>query len=182
MYILVGLLLISMALYVLLPLLTKSSGSANRATRSTENVTAPTRNTTPSPEENIDFQKEGSLDFIDGESGALIKAVDIEISRTESERNQGLMYRQSMRDGEAMLFIFDKAAPRAFWMKNTYISLDIIYIASDFSIVSIAKSTKPLSEQSVRSGVPARYVVEVPGGFVDAYGIGVGDRISFVEE
>ncbi len=182
MYILVGLLLISMGLYVVLPLLTKSSSAGKRATSSTERVTAPSRKTAPAASENIDFQKEGSLDFIDGESGEVIKTVDIEISSTDSERDQGLMYRQNMEDGEAMLFIFDRAATRAFWMKNTYISLDIIYVDSDLRIVSIAKNTKPLSEQSVRSGGPAQYVVEVPGGFSDAYGIGVGDRISFEEE
>lgn len=178
MYILVGLLLAFMALYVLLPVLTRSSGS-DASDRSSGSAHTPPPTTAPVPDENIDFQKEGTLDFIDRVSGDIVKTVDIEISRTDSERDQGLMYRQSMKDGEAMLFIFERSASRAFWMKNTYISLDIIYVDDSLEIVSIAKNTKPLSQQSVRSEGAAMYVVEVPGGFTEAYGIDPGDRIAY---
>jgi uncharacterized membrane protein (UPF0127 family) len=174
MYLLVGLLLVAMAAYVVLPMLSKSSSRTTPA-----NSNAPGTSKPVSPKENTSFQKEGTLQFLKAGSEELIKEVDMEVSDSETERNQGLMYRQSMKDGESMLFIFDEEAPQAFWMKNTYISLDIIYINAAFEIVSIGKNTQPLSQNSVRSTGPAKYVVEVPGGFADAYGITKGDKITF---
>lgn len=174
MYLLVGLLLVAMAAYVILPMLSKSSSRS-----ASSNANAPATSKPVTPKENTSFEKEGTLQFLKAGTNEVIKAVDMEVSDSESERNQGLMYRQSMKDGESMLFIFDKEEPQAFWMKNTYVSLDIIYINAAFEIVSIGKNTQPLSQNSVRSEGPAMYVVEVPGGFTDAYGIMKGDKITF---
>ena len=174
MYLLVGLLLVAMGAYVVIPMLSKSSSRPNPA-----NTKGPATSKPVTPKENTNFQKEGTLQFLKAGSGELIKEVDMEVSDSETERNQGLMYRQSMKDGESMLFIFEQEAPQAFWMKNTYISLDIIYVNAAFEIVSIGKNTQPLSQNSVRSAGPAKYVVEVPGGFTDAYGIAKGDKITF---
>jgi len=169
--------MVAMAAYVLLPVLSKTKNNSKPAPA---NTSEPARPTTPSPKENTNFEKEGTLKFVKAGSSEVIKELEIEVSDTESERNQGLMYRQSMKDGEGMLFIFEKSENQAFWMKNTYISLDIMFINEALEIISIGKNTKPLSQQSLRSGGPAMYVVEVPGGFTDAYGISPGDRISFV--
>ena len=84
-----------------------------------------------------------------------------------------------MNNSQAMLFIFDVEEPQAFWMKNTIIPLDIIYVNSNKEIVSIAANTEPYSEKSLPSGRPAIYVVEVNGGFCDQYGIAAGSKISF---
>lgn len=91
--------------------------------------------------------------------------VNIEIADNDAERQMGLMNRSFMNNSQAMLFIFDVEEPQAFWMKNTIIPLDIIYVNSNKEIVSIAANTEPYSEKSLPSGRPAIYVVEVNGGF-----------------
>lgn len=134
----------------------------------------------PSPIEIAEpqFKKEGVLTFIKS-TGEMITTISIEIAETEAEQMQGFMYRKSIDDGTGMLFPYDREAPRSFWMRNTYVSLDIIYINANKEIVSIGKRTSPLSEDSVRSEGPSQYVLEVVGGFTDVYKIGKGDKIDF---
>lgn len=123
------------------------------------------------------FVKEGEVRFWRGQNE--IVKIDVEIAATESERAQGLMYRPSMPDSVGMLFIFEWSAPQAFWMKNTIISLDIIYVDENKKIVSISKNAVPYSEESLPSAGNAQYVVEVVAGFTDKHGIMAGDRITF---
>ncbi len=126
------------------------------------------------------FKKEGELEFISADGkNSVIKKIDIELALDDSERTQGLMYRKSMDDGKGMLFIFDREEMQSFWMKNTIIPLDIMYVNSDFKIVKIFKNTVPFSEISLPSDRPAIYVVEVAGGFSDRYKIKEGDKIKF---
>lgn len=137
------------------------------------------KNTTEIIESKSDFVKQGSLSFIRFADNQTIKTIAIEIAKDEYSREKGLMYRRSMDESQGMLFVFEDASPRYFWMKNTYISLDIIYVGADKHIVSIQKSAIPLSEESLPSNKDAMYVVEVNAGFVDKYGIKEGDGISF---
>ncbi len=125
------------------------------------------------------FQKEGELVFINSVNQEIIKKIDIEIADNYSKRMRGLMYRRSMQDNQGMLFIFEKAGPLSLWMKNTYISLDIIFINENYEIVSIQKYTKPLSTQALPSYKDAVYVVEVIAGFCEKYQVKEGDKISF---
>lgn len=148
--------------YWLLPFLAKNDTSSN-----TEN----NYNQPPA------FVKEGEVTFWKGQQ--TIVKIDVEIAATESERAQGLMYRPSMPDSVGMLFIFEWPAPQAFWMKNTIMSLDIIYLDENKKIVSISKNAVPYSEDSLPSAGNAQYVVEVVAGFTDKYGIQPGDRITF---
>lgn len=127
----------------------------------------------------IVFKKQGELKFLTKNSDSVIKVIDIEIANDEYSREKGLMYRRFMVENQGMLFVFEDEQPRYFWMKNTYISLDIIYVASDYSVVSIQKSAIPLSEESLPSNKAAQYVVEVNGGFADKYGIKEGVKIKF---
>jgi uncharacterized membrane protein (UPF0127 family) len=101
----------------------------------------------------------------------------VELADTDAERSQGLMWRGSMPADRGMLFIFPRPAAQAFWMRNTYIPLDILYIGDDGRIVSIAKNTQPLSEAPIPSGAPARGVLEINGGLSDRLGILPGDRV-----
>jgi uncharacterized membrane protein (UPF0127 family) len=105
----------------------------------------------------------------------------VEIADSPAEAQQGLMWRGSMPADRGMLFDMLAAhggvGPQAFWMKNTYIPLDIIYIGEDGRIVSIAKNTQPLSEASIPSGAPARAVLEINAGLSDRLGIAPGDRV-----
>jgi uncharacterized membrane protein (UPF0127 family) len=124
------------------------------------------------------FRKDGSLTILRSQNSIPVN-IDIEIADEEHERMQGLMYRYSMAENNGMLFIFPKEEPRSFWMKNTYISLDIIYINSSKKIVSIQKYTQPQTTYSIPSEKPASYVLEVNAGFTDKYGIKPGDKIEF---
>lgn len=124
------------------------------------------------------FQKEGILHFISA-SGDTLRTIDIEIADTESERTIGLMHRRSMPDTQGMLFIFDEEEQRSFWMRNTLIGLDILYIRANGEIESMAKYTVPLNERSIPSKGPALYVLEVIEGFCDRYSIEEGGKVAF---
>lgn len=124
------------------------------------------------------FKKEGELWLIKA-SGDTIRKLDIEIADIESERTIGLMHRRSMPDTEGMLFIFDREEQRSFWMRNTLMGLDIMYIKQDGTIESIAKYCVPRSEKSIPSRGPALYVLEVIEGFADIHGVQAGDRMEF---
>jgi len=113
---------------------------------------------------------------IDTAKGAV--AFQVEIADDDAERERGLMYRTSLAPDRGMLFHFPEAAPRAFWMKNTYIPLDIIYIGADGRIVSIAAQTEPFNETPVPSAGPALGVLEIYGGRAAELGIAVGDQVN----
>jgi len=124
------------------------------------------------------FKKEGELALISSE-GDTIRHLDIEIADIESERTIGMMHRRHMADTQGMLFIFEEEEPRSFWMHNTLIGLDIIYIKADGTIESIAKYCVPKSDRTIPSNGPATFVLEVIEGFCDIHGVEVGDRIEF---
>lgn len=138
--------------------------------------------TSPTPaayEEEPSFTKEGELYFLNQDSEDTLSRLSIEVADNEEERAQGLMYRSQMADSVGMLFIFEQAEPRSFWMKNTKIPLDIIYVGPDKEIVMIYKGVMPYSTQSVPSYKDARYVVEVNGGYTTEHNIKEGDHIDF---
>ncbi|MCK6615376.1 MAG: DUF192 domain-containing protein [Ignavibacteriaceae bacterium] len=124
------------------------------------------------------FKKEGELILADS-LGNKKAAIDIEIADTEYEQALGLMYRTSMEQNQGMLFVFPAEEIRSFWMMNTLISLDMIFLDNNGKIVTIHRNTKTESEQSYRSTKPAKYVLEVIAGFCDIYGITEGDRMSY---
>ena len=100
-----------------------------------------------------------------------------EFADNEAKRETGLMYRRSMKDDQSMWFVFPDEQIRYFYMKNTYIPLDIIYVNRDRKIVSAAKNARPLDETSLPSGKPAQYVLEIKGGLFDKLGMKEGDSI-----
>ncbi len=135
--------------------------------------------TDPATEETeYKFMKEGSLTFTDSLNNPITK-IDLEIADTDFDRQLGLMFRKSMETNQGMLFIFPVQETLSFWMKNTYLPLDMIFVNSDKKIVTIHKNTKTLSDQSYASTEPAQYVVEVNAGFADKYSIKVGDKINW---
>lgn len=126
---------------------------------------------------NSTYVKEGEVTF--WKDGKKAKKIDVEIAENDAERSKGLMFRPYIPDSVGMLFIFNESVPQGFWMKNTAISLDIIYVDENKKIVSIAKNTKPYSEESIPSLGNAQYVVEVNAGFTERNNIKSGDVISF---
>ena len=126
----------------------------------------------------FDFTKEGELTFQSSE-GKFISKIDIEIADDLVERGVGLMYREHMTLNQGMLFIFPEEEYQSFWMKNTVLSLDMIFVNKKMEIVTIHKNTTPFSEQSYPSTGPSIYVVEVNAGYTDQFGITEGDKISW---
>lgn len=101
----------------------------------------------------------------------------VEMAVTEDEKARGLMFRRELPEGRGMLFDFKTDQPVEFWMKNTYVSLDMIFIRSDGRILRIAENTEPLSEARVASGGSVRAVLEVVAGTARKFGIAPGDRV-----
>ncbi len=124
------------------------------------------------------FRKDDVLILIDGKTNEEIVTIDIEIADEFHEREQGLMYRTSMPENAGMLFVFSQASQLAFWMKNTKLPLDIIYLDQNGVIVDMYENTTPMSEKQLPARKPAMYVLEVNGGFTKAHGLELGDRIS----
>jgi uncharacterized membrane protein (UPF0127 family) len=102
----------------------------------------------------------------------------VELADNDAEREKGLMFRKELPEGRGMLFDFHAEAPVSFWMQNTYIPLDMIFIRGDGRILRLAENTEPLSTKIVPSGGPVRAVLEVIGGTARKMGIAPGDRVS----
>ena len=110
-------------------------------------------------------------------SGELISLV-VEVAATSSERAKGLMYRTALTDSEGMVFIWQDNAVRQFWMKNTPLSLDILFFDSDGVLVHEALAQTPYSQSLISSLLPVRTVLEVPAGTASASGIEIGTQIT----
>ena len=107
-----------------------------------------------------------------------VQVFSVEMATTEQEKETGLMYRKELADGKGMLFDFTPEQEVSMWMKNTYISLDMIFIRADGRILRIAENTEPLSTKIISSGGLARGVLEVIAGTAQKYGIQPGDRVA----
>ena len=116
------------------------------------------------------IRRDGTLDFVHPDD-SIKTSIAIEIADTPETQMQGLMGRRILDDSSGMLFVFERIEPQKFWMKNTPISLDIIFIGGDGCIVNIVESTTPMSNQRYRSKGPIKYVVEVHAGFVKRFKI-----------
>ena len=128
------------------------------------------------PSRELRFHKDGEVTFVDNK-GRKIVTIDIEIPKTKEEISTGLMFRHKMAETEGMLFEHDKFKARFFWMKNTSIPLDMIFIGKTLDIVGIRKTATPLSEELIPIPADTRYTIEVNGGFCDRHGIAEGNRI-----
>ncbi|HEY6000691.1 MAG TPA: DUF192 domain-containing protein [bacterium] len=107
---------------------------------------------------------------------------DAEIAVTAEERSRGLMHRTTLAPGAGMLFVFPAAGRHGFWMKNTLIELDIVFIGADKRVVDIARRAQPCRKEPCAEyypGAPAAYALEIAGGLADRYGLGAGDPVEF---
>ena len=135
--------------------------------------------TKPIKQTEVSFKKEGELFFHKITSDSTKIKIDIEIADTDFDIETGLMYRTSMKPNQGMLFVFEDERERYFYMKNTKIPLDLIFINSHNKIVSFQKNAKPFDETTLPSNAPAKYVLEVNSGIVDTWSLNVSDSISF---
>jgi uncharacterized membrane protein (UPF0127 family) len=142
-------------------------------------TTAPAPKTAPIEQPEPQFMQEGILEFYAPDGKRKLQRFDIEIAHDEDQRQQGLMFRKSMADTQGMLFVFDQEEEQSFWMHNTYIPLDIVYIDEDGVVVSIQKNCKILNDTPLPSGKPAQYVVEINGGLSDKIGLAPGSKTQW---
>lgn len=109
------------------------------------------------------------------------KCINADVMDNQAERSLGLMFRESLKEGNGMLFIFDNSDRYSFWMKNVKFPIDIIFVNEDKQIVHIYKSVPPCSEEPCEHytpALPAKYVVEVVAGFSDKYNVEIGQEVE----
>ncbi|HTX43836.1 MAG TPA: DUF192 domain-containing protein, partial [Methanocella sp.] len=106
-----------------------------------------------------------------------VTTIYVEVADTPQAQQRGLMERASLDEHNGMLFVFSVDGPESFWMENTPLPLDMIFVNHELAIVDINHNATPYSRDVFTSKESCRYVVEVNGGFCDKYGIGVGDRM-----
>lgn len=124
------------------------------------------------------LEYERSVSFLSA-AGDTISTVEVAVADDDTERNQGLMDVRDLPQSKGMLFIFEENQPRSFWMANTPLPLDIIFVNSEREIVRIHHSTQPFSEKSFESGKPAKYVIETNAGYCVSHDIQEGQKVSF---
>ncbi|MFT7121659.1 MAG: uncharacterized membrane protein (UPF0127 family) [Neolewinella sp.] len=131
------------------------------------------------PAEPPAFIDDGDLAIYRNSADEPLSELDIEIAGDVASIRQGLMWRREMEADQGMLFLMRNEEPQSFWMKNTYIPLDIIFINAAKEIVTIRRNTKPMSLDQVTSELPAAYVLEVNAGYADLHGVKVGDSLDW---
>lgn len=109
--------------------------------------------------------------------GALLTTLGLEIARTPAQRAKGLMFRGPLPDDRGMIFVFPKEAAYRFWMKNTQIPLDMIFVSRDMEVVELVENAVPFSEETRGGNADSLYVIEINGGLASAYGIKEGARV-----
>jgi len=110
-------------------------------------------------------------------NGSKTSALQLELADSFPEREAGLMFRKEMPAGNGMLFVFPESKIQSFWMKNTYLSLDIIFINEDKKVVGILKNVPPLNTEPRSVGIPSKYVVELVAGESERLNISVGETL-----
>jgi uncharacterized membrane protein (UPF0127 family) len=105
------------------------------------------------------------------------KVFQVEVAENDEDKMVGLMYRTSVPDGTGMLFPYGRPQEITMWMKNTYVSLDMVFIKADGTVLRVAERTEPLSERTISSQGPAAAVLELVGGAAARLDIKPGDKV-----
>jgi uncharacterized protein len=118
----------------------------------------------------IEFRQDGTLDVLTAD-GTVRATLNIEVAEGDSAQARGLMERTSLPAMSGMLFVGDREEPKGFWMENTPMPLDIIFISADSQVVNIVERTRPFSRESIESEGPAKYVLEIRAGMSERLGL-----------
>lgn len=132
----------------------------------------------PEPTVKIEFRQDGTLDIANPQ-GTVKTTFTIEIAEKEEELMQGLKFREKLGDNQGMLFIFEYPDIYEFWMQDTYLPLDMLFIASDGTINYIYENTVPFSEERITPNFTHKFVLEVNAGTVKKYNIQTGDKVTW---
>jgi len=114
---------------------------------------------------------------LESDSGEVIAEVHVEVAANEFDRQRGLMYRRYLAPDAGMLFVFEEMEPLSFWMENTFIPLDMIFIDDALRVVGIVENAEPLTRDAREVEGLSQYVLEVNAGFCRRYGIEAGQRV-----
>jgi uncharacterized membrane protein (UPF0127 family) len=117
--------------------------------------------------------------ILHGEPGGRAIPVRVELARTDSERERGLMYRKFVETDAGMLFLFPRPAPLSFWMRNTLIPLDMIFIDQSRHILGIVENAEPKTETARHVDGDSQYVLEIAGGLSHRWGVHAGSSVEF---
>jgi uncharacterized membrane protein (UPF0127 family) len=126
-----------------------------------------------------DSKNLSELKIFSGKTDRRLASFQVELADDAGERSLGLMYRQELGPEAGMLFIFPQESLGPFWMRNTLIPLDIIFVDSEKKIISIVAQAEPQSETPREAAQPYRYVLEIAGGRAAELGLNPGDRLEF---
>jgi uncharacterized membrane protein (UPF0127 family) len=121
--------------------------------------------------------QEAALESLEIVTSSGTHRFSVEVMRTDDQRARGLMHRRFMPEDRGMLFDFKREEPVAMWMKNTYLSLDMVFIDKSGKVVNIAENTEPLSERIIPSAGPVLAVLELNAGTARRIGLKPGDRL-----
>lgn len=114
--------------------------------------------------------------------GTKIENLSVEIAKTDAERSRGLMYRRELRSKTGMVFIMPDEVIQSFWMKNTYIPLDMFFLTKDGRVNTVLKNVPPLTLTGRRSKEPSKFVLELIGGSAESLGIEEGCKFQVIED
>jgi uncharacterized membrane protein (UPF0127 family) len=133
-----------------------------------------------------EFDRHAMVTIIDGDDGERAKthSFTVEVAESSDQLSYGLMNRTKLAADKGMLFIFDPAQPVGFWMKNTLIPLDMVFISPDSRVIKVHHMAKPEDETLIPSEGPVAYVLEIKGGQAKKRGIKAGDqlRVAFSDK
>jgi len=132
------------------------------------------------PYVNVPFRADGWLTI--ARDGKIYQDLTIEVAEDDSSRARGLMQRDGLPKDSGMLFVFGSESQQGFWMANTRIALDLIFIRTDGTVQSVAKYIQPMRTETVPSRGPAKYVLEVKAGYIDSIGLQEGDHIEWARK
>ncbi|MBI5496977.1 MAG: DUF192 domain-containing protein [Deltaproteobacteria bacterium] len=105
--------------------------------------------------------------------------VRVEVAENDRQRTHGLMFKEKLADDEGMVFLFDRTEVLNFWMRNTPLPLDMIFLGDDRRVVGVYENATPFSEARMSVGKPSRYVLEVNAGWARRHGVGPGTQVRF---
>ena len=128
-----------------------------------------------------DLREDSRISFVTPD-GSKIEDILVEIAKTDPERSKGLMYKRELREKVGMIFIMPDEALQQFWMKNTYIPLDMLFISKDGTVNTILKNVPPLTLNPRRSKEPSKFVLELIGGSSEKLGIVEGSKLQVTED
>lgn len=169
-------------LFYLFPLVFFGLAISCEKVKKAEAPAVPGFQTTPAPIETLKSEEPASLNvanvvlFPSGKDSILLS---VEIARTPEEKRIGLQNRASLPDRHGMWFVFESDGQDPFWMHNTNIPLDILFVDQNYKVVDLVANTTPNSDTLIVSRQPYRYALEIKAGSADGYGLKVGDALEF---